>query len=299
MGFEPARLAGLWGFPLTPFVRDGIDLDALAVGVEVQVTAGVDVICACGSIAQLESLSHSEWSRCTTLVVSSVAGRAPVVATVACDGRSVAHSEEAMALGATAILLHPRATTTVDEVATVVRKISVDVPEARILVYAREGVSLEASLLERLADVPSVIGVKDGQRNADRFRRAIAAHAERFIWVAAFEELALPWWAMGADAFCPVSIAYAPAYTRAWWTPLHRGDAATARAVLAVHAYDLADLRRSRPNIGVSAVKELMNLRGIAGAENRPPAVPLQAQEKERLRGLCEDLERFEEALVT
>src|SRR5579862_2277268 len=89
-----AAWEGIWGFPLTPFARRGIDLDALAAGVEHQIAGGVDALCACGAIAQGELLDPAEHAASVAAVVAQAAGRVPVLATLAA-GRGAARRADA------------------------------------------------------------------------------------------------------------------------------------------------------------------------------------------------------------
>jgi dihydrodipicolinate synthase/N-acetylneuraminate lyase len=101
---------GVWGFPLTPFRTSGIDADLLAQATELQVAGAVDVLCACGLIAQLEQLTPDEHRHSVETVIAAAGGRVPVVVTVrAADGAPAAadHAAEHGAAGIVAVPTSP------------------------------------------------------------------------------------------------------------------------------------------------------------------------------------------------
>ena len=101
------RLCGIWGFPPTPFVDGRIDPRALAACVEHQARGGVDVLCACGAIAEVDSLSYDEWRACAEIVIS-LAGDVPTAVTIPTWADPGAAAREAGELGADALLVLPR-----------------------------------------------------------------------------------------------------------------------------------------------------------------------------------------------
>jgi dihydrodipicolinate synthase/N-acetylneuraminate lyase len=101
----------------------------------------------------------------------------------------------------------------------------------------------------------------------------------------------LPFWVLGCEAFTPVSVAYAPGYSRAWLECLAANDIAGAARLLEAHAYPMVDLRLSRPNIEITAVKAAMLAYGIPAGESRPPAEPLTGGELAAIDRLVSELD--------
>jgi dihydrodipicolinate synthase/N-acetylneuraminate lyase len=125
-----------------------------------------------------------------------------------------------------------------------------------------------------------VVGLKEGHSDIRLFRRLRGNQARSLVWIAAHEDLVLPYWALGADGHCPVSAVYAPAYTRSWVDALKRGDVTVTQEILAAHAYRVADVRFKRPGIDVTVVKEMMRHVGIDAGDVRAPAVELTQAER-------------------
>jgi 4-hydroxy-tetrahydrodipicolinate synthase len=284
-----ARMRGIWGFPPTPFRRDAVDLDLLAALAERQVAGGVDVICVCGAIAQGELLTPAERRDCLSAVTGVTAGRLPLVVALPADDDAPLLAEEAMSAGAAALLLIP-AEADVAAVSGRLAAISAAAPEAALLLYHRPPLYLEPDDARRLCLDGLLVGVKDGHRDVRLFRRLRGAAGDGVLWVCSWEDVALPFWVLGCDAFTPVSAAYAPEYSRAWLDRLNANDVAGAARLLEAHAYPMVDLRLSRPNIEVSAVKAAMAACGIPAGDSRPPAEPLTAGEFAAVERLVSEL---------
>ena len=291
-----ASLAGLWGFALTPFDRDGIDTAAFAAGVERLVGggAGADVVCAAGTLGQGDRMTASERVACVRWAVDVVAGRRPVVATLrASDPSSVA--AEALDAGASAALLLPE-TGSIEDAERVLRAIDAATGGALpIVLYQRGPLTLEPDDLRRLAEQPILTGLKDAFGDMRRFRRLREAIGPRLTWIGAPEDLMLAFWAYGADAVSPASLAYAPWYGRRVWDALAAGERDEAVRLMRLFAWPVTDLRLSRPNIDITVVREFAAEFGLAVGEARPPAEPLTAPERRQVRELADAL-RTEEA---
>ena len=287
-------LCGIWGFPLTSFADGRVDLDALAAGIEFQLSGGIDVLCACGLIAEVETLTPDEWHACagTTL---AMAGDVPGVVAIPASDDRLDTVTAAAGLGADALLVLPNSGD-VDQIDRRLRAIAAAAPGLPLVLYHRAPLALEPDGLMRLCDLDALAGLKDGQRDVRRYRRLRGAVADRLLWLSAWEDVALPFWVLGCDAYAPASVAYEPVYSRRWFELLETGDVEGARRLLAAHAYPMVDLRLSRPGIDVSVVKAAMAERGLPAGDERFPALPLTPAERERVRVLLHDLDSALEA---
>lgn len=279
---------GIWGFPLTPFAGRRIAHDLLAAGTEHQLRGGVDVLCACGMIAQAEQLRGPERAACLDTVVRVAGNRAPVIGTIF-DRHDVAQAAACtVEHGAAGLLVIP-CSPSESAIRKSLAAIASAAPGVPIALYHRPPLTLDVEGLKQLADLPELSWVKDGHRDVRVFRRLKAA-VPRLLWASAWEDVALAFWALGCDAFAPASTAYAPEYSAAWTGRLRAGDVRGARALLEAHAYPLVDLRLSRPNIDVSVIKAAMEECGVAPGSTRLPARPLSARERAEVKQLVRDM---------
>jgi len=285
---DPAPWEGIWGFPLTPFVRRGVEVDLLARGAEHQIRGGVDVLCACGAIAQIGELTAVEHEACVRTLVDAAAGRVPVVATLIGGADADRIGAAAVAAGAAGLVVIPGSP---DEAAVgrCLRALARAAPGTPLVLYHRPPLRLDVTQLRRLeARHPELAWVKDGHRDARLFRQLAAV--ERLRWVSAWEDVAPAFWALGATTFAPASTAYAPAYSAAWLGRLRAGDLAGARRLLEAHAYPLIDLRLARTGIDIAVVKAAMEACGVPAGGLRAPARRLTAGERSRVRELIDSM---------
>ena len=279
---------GIWGFPLTPFAGRRIDHELLAAGTDHQLRGGVDVLCACGMIAQAEQLSEAEQAACIDTVVAVASGRAPVIGTIFA-GHGAAHASAcAVEHGATGLLVIPRS----PRPSAIFESLSAIVtaaPGVPLVLYHRPPLKLGVEDLKRLAELPELAWLKDGHRDVRMFRR-LKVGVPHVRWASAWEDVALAFWALGCDAFAPASTAYAPEYSAAWLARLRAGEVRSAAALLEAHADPLVDLRLSRPHIDVSVVKAAMESCGVPAGSTRPPARPLTPRERAEVDRLVQGM---------
>ena len=285
------RLRGIWGFVPTPFEGGRVDEEGLAVLARHQSRGGVDVLCACGAIAEVDSLSAEEWRACAEIVVEHADG-IPTVVTIPTAADAAAAARTAAELGANALLVLPRSPGAA-ETEALLTSIASAAPDLPLVLYHRAPLLLGVADLERLCRFEQLVGLKDGHRDVRLYRRLRTAIGERLLWLSAWEDVAIAFWAVGCDAFAPASTAYAPSYSRAWLDHLENGNVAEARRLLEAHAYPIVDLRLLRPGIEITVVKAAMAALGLPAGEARPPASELRPEEREAADRLARTLSRL------
>ena len=249
---------------MSPFRSAGaLDLAGLAAGIELQVAGGVDAIVVNGALAEVDALDHGEWVAATA-AAAGFSSRVPVLAALPADKSAALASARAVAAFPVAAMLVLSEPGISGEELVARARAAVEAAGVPAVLYQRGDVRLEAGQLSEAIAEGAVIGVKDGTRDFRALRRLIDALRGEITVAAAFEDMSLPYWALGVDALCPASTAHDPAYSRAWFGQLQVGDLAAARRMLEVFAYPLTDLRLSRPGIDVAVVKEVLRLRGHA-----------------------------------
>jgi dihydrodipicolinate synthase/N-acetylneuraminate lyase len=284
-----SELHGLWGFVLSPFQAGNLDLVSLEQAAAFQVDAGVDALCCCGAIAQAPQLERAEREATLDATVRAARGRVPVLLALAADADAPDLAASAQQLGAYGLLLLPTSER-VGELASTLDEIRARAPELALVLYHRPPLLLEPGELAGLCECPALAGVKDGHRDARRYRRLRGALRGRLTWIVAYEDLMLPFGAIGAEAFAPVSASYAPEYARACLGLLAAGDLPRLRRLLEAHAYPLTDLRFSRPHIDISVVKAAQRACGVPAGSERPPQQPLSASEEDEVVQLVAEL---------
>jgi 4-hydroxy-tetrahydrodipicolinate synthase len=264
-------------------------LGAFASLVDHQLAGGIDVVCACGAIAQGELLTDEERLDCIRVTSRLAAGHVPVVAALTVGPTAIEHARAAAELGVETLLVVPGGEN-LESLVHFLDELAAGIPGMSSVLYHRPPIRLDESDLRRLQEVGNLVGIKDGHRDVRLFRRLHESGSQPLMWLSAWEDVALPFWSLGCDAFAPASAAYAPAYSRAWFERLEASDFTGAAALLQAHAYPMTDLRLSRPHIEVSVVKAALEAVGLPGGDSRPPAEPLTTAEKAEAQRLVDGL---------
>lgn len=295
------RLDGLLAFPLTAFDdRLELDLDGFAAVVDRQVEQGAGaVFLGCGT-GEATALSPEEQAAILRRGRDVVADRVPVWIGVG-GGAAQARSgiEAAERGGADGVLLLPPYLVSgppaglVDFVRYAVGRTSVPV-----VVYHRGTGVFTPESAAQLLDVPSVVGLKDGQGSVDlmtrivaRVRAADTQRAQDFMFFNG-----LPTAEVSARAYAAIDVVryssavhcFAPEIAMAFYRALHDGDDATQQRLLTSFYLPLVALRDETPGFAVSLVKAAARLRGHRVGRVRPPLVDPTPDQLDRLEGIVE-----------
>lgn len=235
---EPTSFGGVITALITPFRDDDtVDFDALGDLVDWQIDQGVHGLVACGTTAESPTLSHSEWKEVIRLCVEVAAGRMPVIAGTGVNDtrRTVELTNEAARLGADAALVvtpyynKPSQEGLFRHFQTVAG--SVDLPILLYNVPSRTAVDLEMDTLERLAELPGIIGIKDASGDLTRVGETSDRFGDRFIQLCGHDRSMAGFAAVGGDGAVSVISNVAPLLCVALVDAVHRGDLVQARRI--------------------------------------------------------------------
>lgn len=170
---------------VTPMAEDGaLDYDALARLIEFHVDSGTDAIVAVGTTGESATLDFDEHIDVIRRIVALVRGRLPVIAGTGGNSSSEAlHlTRSAMEVGADAcILVTPYYNKPTQEGLYRHFKLIADtVPIPQILynVPGRTACDLSPDTVDRLADIPNIIGIKEAS-TLERMQTLIARCGDR------------------------------------------------------------------------------------------------------------------------
>jgi dihydrodipicolinate synthase/N-acetylneuraminate lyase len=268
-----ARLHGLFNITVTPFKDDGaFEYASLASNIERVIGLGFDGILIGGTYGEFPAMSTAERADLFRRVLDIVGDRVPVMLCSAGSDVRVVRELTTLAgeLGGLPMVTPPF----VSEVtaAQIVAFFRDMVPLSRtgVLVYNAPGIgiTLSPSTLEQLAEIPGVVGVKQG----DLSPTAIDQIANRLygrIRLFCASDLAFLGPVMcGFDGVSSTNSCALPELILATYRALEAGDAATARDLHRLW-YPFRALAREfgQPQ----TTKAAMNLRGFGGGAVRPP----------------------------
>lgn len=269
--------SGVLSFPLTSFHDDGsLDPDGFRAHVAAQLaTAPGAVFPACGT-GEFFSLDEEEYRQVVTIAVEEAGGKVPVVAGVGYGWAQAARfariAEEA---GADALLVLPHYLVAAPQDGLVAQ---LERLAARtrlpLIAYQRGQVTYTPAALRRIADIPHVIGLKDGHSDLDRLQRLTLAAPEGFLFfngAATAEIQARAYATVGVPAYSSAVHAFAPEIANAFFTALRSGDDKGVERLLRDFYVPLVELRDRVPGYAVSLVKAAARLRGRPVGPVRAP----------------------------
>lgn len=290
---NPASIRGSIAPLVTPFTDDGtVDHDSLATLVNWQIASGSHGVSIGGSTGEPGSQSVSERAEAIQTVVTTVAGRVPVVA-----GTGSAKLHETIELTAAAaelgidaaLVVTPYyARPTQEALYRWYTTIAAEFPDLPIIAYnvpSRTAVDVDPATIARLyGDVPNFVGVKETTKDFEHFSRVLHLCGPDIIVWSGIELLCLPLLSLGGSGFLSATANIAPkAHARMFelWESGHH-DAARA-----IHfgLHPLVDLLFVETN--PAPAKWVLHHRGLISSKFvRPPLITPTHQACERIEAL-------------
>lgn len=261
---------------VTPFADGAIDEEALRALVDRCIEGGVDGLVPCGTTGETPTLSEEEHARVVRIVVEHTNKRVPVVAGAgAFSTQHTIHlAEMCRALGVDGLLLvtpyYNRPTQ--EGLEAHFRAVAKACPLPSILynVPARTGSDLAVETLARLADVPSLVAIKEATGNVLRSQQILAALGDRYTVLSGDDALTLPVLSVGGKGVISVTANLLPKETS---DVVHLWQAGKIDEARALHLR-LAPVHESMfVEANPGPVKAAMAKRGLLRPEIRLPLV--------------------------
>ncbi|MFI8537524.1 5-dehydro-4-deoxyglucarate dehydratase [Streptomyces aquilus] len=285
---------GVLSFPLTSFAADGsLDLDAYRTYLAGQLaTEPGAVFPACGT-GEFSALDEDEYRQVVTAAVEVAGGRIPVVAGIGYGwAQALRFARIAEEAGADAALVLPHYLVKGPQEGLVeqVRRIAggTGIP---LIVYQRDHVAFSIESLRSVAELPTVIGLKDGHSDLDRLQRLTLAAPDHLLFfngAATAEIQARAYATVGVPAYSSAVHAFAPEIANAFFAALSSGDDSTVDRLLRDFYVPLVELRDRVPGYAVSLVKAAARLRGKPVGPVRAPLTDPGPQDLAELEKLLE-----------
>ena len=264
---------------VTPMRADGaVDHEALAKAVDRVIEAGSAAIVSVGTTGESATLDVDEHTEVIRRTIDVAAGRVPIIAGTGANSTTEAiHlTAAAKAAGADAALLvtpyynKPPQEGLYRHFKAVAE--AVDIPQILYNVPGRTAVDMLPSTVERLADVPNIIGIKEAKGDLDRVRELVALGRPDFALYSGDDATARASILLGFHGDISVTANVAPEGMARMCAAALAGGAETAAAIDA----DLAALHRAlfvEPN--PIPVKWALAELGLIDEGIRLPLVPL------------------------
>lgn len=271
----------------TPFQNGGIDWEALAELIEMQIAGGVAAICLCGTTGEAATLSDGERLQLVARAGEMIDGRCDYVVGVGSPStaRSVSYARFAAANGADALLVvtpyynkgtHDGITRHFHTVAD-----STDLPVILYNVPSRTGVELTVPHLLEIARHPNIRGLKEAGDSVAKLADFMAALGGRMRLYAGNDAAILPTLALGGSGVVSVLSNLLPSEVSDICRLWEEGKTEEARR-LSLSLLPLTHLLFAETN--PAPLKCALELLGLARGEIRLPLSEVSPDLREKIR---------------
>ncbi|MCL6517053.1 5-dehydro-4-deoxyglucarate dehydratase [Alicyclobacillus sp.] len=286
---------GIHGFPVAPFDAEGrLDLEALAANVAFLVENRLkSIFVACGS-GEFHALSREEYRAMLETAVSVASGRVPVYAGV---GGNLSNALELAAIaqqaGVDGCLILPPYLVQAEQPGLVryFRTIA-ESTELSAIIYQRDNAIFTLETVRTLAEVPQIIGFKDGYGNMELNIEFTQELGGRFEWFNGmpFAEVTMPlYYAIGYRSYSSALSNYLPHISRLFYHALTTGNQELLNELYREVILPIHRIRRQRKGYAVALIKAGMEIVGLP--VNRSVRAPLTPVEEEHHRALARIIE--------
>jgi 4-hydroxy-tetrahydrodipicolinate synthase len=251
-----------------------------------QIDAGIDFLVPCGTTGESPTLTREEHIRVVAITVEEAAGKTPVLAGA---GGYNTHevielARECAAVGADGLLsVTPYYNKPTQEGLYQHYKAITDAVPLPLVVYnifGRTGVNVETATLARIAQIPSVVGVKEASGNISQMADVVHRLPERFNMLSGDDAITIPLISLGGRGIISVASNEIPAEMTALARLAMQGDYAGARAIQR-RFLPLMQVNFVEANPG--PVKWAMHRMGLLEPAFRLPMVPPSAASKAKI----------------
>ena len=229
---------GVYPAATTQFAADGtIDHAATCAVQDALIADGVDGLIVLGTCGENNSLDADEKRAVLAGAVATAAGRVPVLAGVSelTTERAIAFARDAQAAGADALMLLPAMVyvPTPDELYHHFAAVAA-ATTLPIMLYNNPPayrVSIGFDTLDRLADIPNIVAIKESAPDPRRFTDVINRYGDRYVLMAGLDDVALEGMLLGAGGWVSGLTSAFPQESVAMMAAIARGDWAEARRI--------------------------------------------------------------------
>jgi 4-hydroxy-tetrahydrodipicolinate synthase len=280
------QFAGLTVAHVTPFKNGAVDEAALKKLVDFHIDAGTDVLCPCGTTGESPTLTHDEHDRVIDVVCRQAAGRIKVVAGTGSNSTAEAirltkHAKAAGADGALMVTPYynkPMAEGYYRHYAAVAE--AVDIPIVLYNIPGRTGKNMEPETICRLAEIPSIVAVKESTGSMDQSSAILTG--SNLTVLSGDDSLTLPILSLGGSGVVSVVGNIIPKDVKSLLSAFAAGDVAEAQK----WHQKLFPLCREMLGLATNPIpiKAAMQLLGRDTGEVRLPMTPLDEASKAKLK---------------
>lgn len=275
---------------VTPFRQDGaLDEETLRKLVRRQIEAGIDFLVPCGTTGESPTLTHKEHLRVCEITVEEAGGKTPVLG--GAGGYNTAEvvqlAKELRQAGVDGLLsVTPYYNKPNPEGLYQHYKAIAAATPLPIIVYSiqgRTGINVDPSTLKRLAEIETIVGVKEASGNISQMAAIAHLLPDNFSLLCGDDAITIPVISLGGHGVISVVSNQIPAEMTALVELARKGDYAGARAIQRRY-FDLMNVNFIEPNPGPA--KAAMAMMGLLEPVYRLPMVPVSEASKAKIEAV-------------
>ena len=270
---------GVYPAATTQFAPDfSLDIPACRKTVTALVTDGVDGVVLLGTVGENNSLRPEEKRLALRAVIDAVDGRVPLVAGVSelTTERAIEYVRDAEKMGIDALMVLPAMVyvPSAEELCAHFRAIA-QATALPIMLYNNPPayrVSIEIETMERLADLPNIVAIKESAPDPRRFTDMFNRFGDRFTLLAGLDDVALEACLLGASGWVSGLTSAFPRESVAMVAAALRGDWEQARRI---YRWFMPLLHLDADHDLVQSIKLAEQIMGRGSERVRMPRLPL------------------------
>ena len=276
---------------VTPFTKGGDEIDEVSMRVLVNrcIESGVHGVVPCGSTGEFINMTIEERKRVLDLVIDEVNGRVPVVAGTGASGtrQALEMTKYAKDAGADASLIvtpfyaKPSTRGLYEHFFTIASE--VDLPIILYNIPQCTGLSLPWQIVEDLAQIPNVVGVKDSSGQLNFILTVLEKVGDKINVMCGHDEVVMAALAAGASGAILASANFISDIWVEVFNKVREGDLQGAREL----QRKVQKIARITVQSGAVGAKEALNMMGVkVGSVRQPLSVggELTYEAREELR---------------
>jgi 4-hydroxy-tetrahydrodipicolinate synthase len=272
---------------VTPFKNGQFDEAAYRELIEFQIKGGIHGIVPCGTTGESATLSHAEHKRVVETCIDQVKKRVMVIAGTGSNNtaESLELTQHAEAAGAdAALMITPYYNKPTQEGLYQHYKTVASNTRIPIVVYnvpSRTSVNLLPETVARLADLPTIKGIKEATGDLKQCAKVLQLCGDKITVLSGDDFTVLPLLAVGGMGVISVTSNVAPGDMAGMCNAFFAGDLAKARA-LHYKMWPLMEAMFFETN--PTPAKTALKMMGKITGEVRQPLCPLSAANEDKLR---------------
>ncbi|MEW9110150.1 5-dehydro-4-deoxyglucarate dehydratase [Cytobacillus gottheilii] len=281
---------GILGFPVTPFNESGnIDESALARNIHFLLEEGLEAIfISCGA-GEYNSLSYKEFEATVELAVSEVNGKVPVYTGI---GGNLSESLEKAEISAKHnadgyLILPPYLIEGEQDGIYEYFKTILHSTDLGAIVYQRANAVLQLESLQKLVEIPQLIGVKDGVGNMDLNVELTQAIGNKIGWLNGMPmaEVCHPaYMPLGFDSYSSAISNYIPHISRLFYEAMLSNDLQLVQDLYQDVILPINQIRKQRKGYAIALIKAGMEIAGLPVTKSvRPPVTQVEKEHFDQL----------------